>query len=379
VAATLLTLRDVTVHHGEHVALQRASLEVYTGDVLALIGPNGAGKSTLLRVMGMLQRPDNGTVLFRGENALNGNTLELRRRIATLFQEPLLLNATVYQNAALGLKLRGMASGEIHRRLWPWLERLGIAHLIARSARTLSGGEAQRTSLVRALVLEPELLLLDEPFSALDPGSREALLRDFQGIVSEMGITTAFVTQDRHEAFALANRVGVLNQGYLLQLASRETVFLRPETEFVAEIVGIENRLAGVVETSDGDYVTIKISDGRVHAKGRFSAGTKVVACIRPEEVSLSLAHCEAKDLNRLTGKVTAVSPGMTHHRISLDCTGFNLIALVDRKKSFDLNPSAGDEMTAVFSPTAVHVIDDKKDRDGGRSLGDLLTVVPPP
>ena len=169
------------------------------------------------------------------------------------------------------------------------LQRLGIAHLAARSARTLSGGEAQRTSLARALVLEPELLLLDEPFSALDPASREALLRDFQGILKETGITTVFVTHDRHEAFALANRVGVLNQGYLLQLGSRENVFLRPETESVAEIVGIENRLAGVVETSDGDYVTIKISDGRVHAKGRFSAGTKVVACIRPEEVSLSL------------------------------------------------------------------------------------------
>ena len=181
-AETLLTLRDVAVHHGEHVALQGASLEVYTGDVLALIGPNGAGKSTLLRVMGMLQRPDNGNVLFRGENALNGNPLELRRRIATVFQEPLLLNATVHQNAALGLKLRGVSRREIDRRLGPWLERLGIGHLAARSARTLSGGEAQRTSLARALVLEPELLLLDEPFSALDPGSREALLRDFQGI-----------------------------------------------------------------------------------------------------------------------------------------------------------------------------------------------------
>ena len=98
-------------------------------------------------------------------------------------------------------------------------------------------------------------------------------------------------------------------------------------------------------------------------AKGRFSAGTKVVACIRPEEVSLSLAHCEANDLNRLTGKVIAVSPGMTHHRISLDCRGFNLIALVDRKESFDLNLSEGDEMTAVFSPAAVHVIRDEKDR----------------
>jgi tungstate transport system ATP-binding protein len=363
VAETLLTLRDVAVHHGEHVALHDASLEVYVGDVLALIGPNGAGKSTLLRVMGMLQRPDNGTVLFRGENALNGNSLELRRRIATVFQEPLLLNATVHQNSALGLKLRGMGRVEIDRRLGPWLQKLSIAHLATRSARTLSGGEAQRTSLARALVLEPELLLLDEPFSALDPASREALLQDFQGIVKETGITTVFVTHDRDEAFALANRVGVLDQGYLLQIGSREDVFLRPETESVAEIVGIENRLAGVVETSDGDYITVKISDVRIHAKGRLSTGTTVVVCIRPEEVSLSLAPCEANDQNRLTGKVIAVSPGMIHHRISLDCSGFNLIALVDRKESFDRNLTDGDKLAVVFSPNAVHVISDNKDR----------------
>jgi tungstate transport system ATP-binding protein len=357
VAETLLTLRDVTVHHGEHVALQRASLEVYTGDVLALIGPNGAGKSTLLRVMGMLQRPDHGDVLFRGQNALNGNPLELRRRVATVFQEPLLLNATVYQNAALGLKLRGISQVEIHRRLGPWLQRLGIAHLTARSARTLSGGEAQRTSLARAFVLEPELLLLDEPFSALDPATREDLLRDFQGILQETAITAVFVTHDRHEAFALANRVGVLNHGYLLQLGSRENVFLRPETESIAEIVGIENRLAGVVETSDGDYVTIKISDGRVHAKGRFSAGTKVVACIRPEEVSLNHARREANDLNRLKGKVVAVSSNMTHHRIIFNCGGFHLVALVERKRYPEPGRSESDELTAVFSPAAVHVI----------------------
>jgi tungstate transport system ATP-binding protein len=362
VAETLLVLRDVTVHHGEHIALQVAFLEVQRGEVLALIGPNGAGKSTLLRVMGMLERPDNGNVLFRGQNALNGNPLELRRRIANVFQEPLLLNATVYQNASLGLKLRGISRGEIDRRLCPWLERLGIAHLAARSARTLSGGEAQRTSLARALVLEPELLLLDEPFSALDPASREALLRDFQRIVKETAITTVFVTHDRQEAFGLANRVGVLNQGYLVQLGSREDVFCRPETESVAEIVGIENRLAGVVETSDGDCITIKTNDGSFCANGRFSTGTKVVACIRPEEVSLTLVLCEANALNRLNGKVVAVSPGMTHHRISLDCRGFNLIALVDRKESFDLNLSEGDEMTAVFSPATVHVIRNERD-----------------
>jgi tungstate transport system ATP-binding protein len=359
VAETLLALRDIAVHHGERVVLQVAVLDVHGGEVLAIIGPNGAGKSTLLRVMGMLQRPDNGTVQFRGQNALNGNSLDLRRRIATVFQEPLLLNATVYQNAALGLKLRGMGSGEIHRRLYPWLERLGIAHLVGHSARTLSGGEAQRTSLARAFVLEPELLLLDEPFSALDPASREALLRDFQRIVKETGITTVFVTHDRQEAFTLANRVGVLYQGTLLQLGSREDVFLRPETESVAEVVGIENRLAGVVEASDGDYVTIKINDGRVHAKGHFDAGTKVIACIRPEELSLGLAHCKA-NVNQFKGKVVAVSPGVTYHRVSLHCTGFDLTALVDRKESTDLTFCEGDEVTAVFSPAAIHVIGEK-------------------
>ena len=124
-AETLLALRDVAVHHGDHVALQDASLEVYTGDVVALIGPNGAGKSTLLRVMGMLQLPGQGTVRFRGENALDGNQLALRRRIATVFQEPLLLNASVYQNAALGLKLRGVGRDEMERRLAPWLRAIG--------------------------------------------------------------------------------------------------------------------------------------------------------------------------------------------------------------------------------------------------------------
>jgi tungstate transport system ATP-binding protein len=362
VAETLLALRDIIVHHGERVALQVAVLDVHRSEVLAIIGPNGAGKSTLLRVMGMLQRPDKGTVLFCGQDALNGKSLELRRRVATVFQDPLLLNATVYQNVALGLKLRGIGRAEIDRRLGLWLQRLGIEHLATRSVRTLSGGEAQRTSLARALVLEPTLLLLDEPFSALDPASREGLLGDFQSIVKETGITTVFVTHDRQEAFALANRVGVLNQGYLLQLDSRERVFLRPESESVAEIVGIENRLAGVVETSDGDYLTIKIKDGRVHTKGCFSAGTKIVACIRPEEVFLGLAPCEANDLNRLTGKVIAVSPGITHHRISLDCRGFSLIALVDRKEYIDLTLCEGDEVTAVFSPTAVHLIGVKED-----------------
>jgi tungstate transport system ATP-binding protein len=360
VAETLLTLRNIAVRHAKRKTLQVATLEVHRGEVLAIIGPNGAGKSTLLRVMGVLQRPEQGAVLFRGRNALNGDALDLRRRIATVFQEPLLLNATVHENASLGLKLRGMRRVEIDRRLLPWLERLGIAQLAERSARTLSGGEAQRTSLARALVLEPELLLLDEPFSALDPATREALLRDFERIVQETGITTVFVTHDRQEAFALADRVAVLNEGSLLQLDSRENVFLRPDSEPVAEIVGVENRLPGVVETAAEQCLRIAINGATIRAGGSFDAGTKVVACIRPEEVSL-LRNSEVTDLNRLDGRLIAATPGMTHHRIALRCGGFDVIALVDRKRYSDLAVAEGDEVAAVFSPAAVHVIRDRK------------------
>ncbi len=208
------------------------------------------------------------------------NALAIRRRIAMVFQEPLLLNSSVYQNAALGLKLRGLRGGEIADRLGPWLDRLGIAALAARSARTLSGGEAQRTSLARALVLEPDLLLLDEPFAALDPGSREALLRDFQRIVKEARVTTVFVTHDRAEAFALADRVGVMADGRMLQLGAREDVFLRPASQTVAEIVGVENCLPGRVQEIDGAFSTIAIGTS-TNARASAITARHKSSCLR--------------------------------------------------------------------------------------------------
>jgi ABC-type sugar transport system ATPase subunit len=360
VAETLLTLRDVTVHHGEHVALQRASLEVYTGDVLALIGPNGAGKSTLLRVMGMLQRPDKGTVLFRGQNALNGNSLELRRRIATVFQEPLLLNATVYQNAALGLKLRGIGQVEIDRRLGLWLDRLGIAHLTARSARTLSGGEAQRTSLARALVLEPELLLLDEPFAGLDPASREALLDDLQEILRGSGTTTVFVTHDRNEAFRLAKRVGVMTKGELLQLGPASEVFTHPLMDEVAEIVGIENKIDGVVENLKGKVAIVRIDGGKIYVRDRLKPGTRVAIYIRADEINVNLLDEKSAPVdgpNTFKAVVTKVSPGISHYRLALQFGKTLLIARVERRTLLDFSPRTGEEVVLSFSSGAVHVV----------------------
>jgi tungstate transport system ATP-binding protein len=283
--------------------------------------------------------------------------LQLRRRIATIFQEPLLLNATVYENAALGLKLRGVPSHEIARRLEPWLERLGIAHLRERSARSLSGGEAQRTSLVRALVLEPEILLLDEPFAALDPTSREAVLRDFNTVLQENEITTVLVTHDRNEAFALAGRIAVLHQGRLAQIGAREDVFHQPASELVAEIMGIENRLPGVVEESAGAVSTLRINENRFTVAGQFQTGTEVIVCLRPEDVVISRKNCETSNSNRLVGIIKVVSTGVIQQRITVDCGGLEVVALMERKICLDLGFQKGQEVTVTFSSSAAHII----------------------
>jgi tungstate transport system ATP-binding protein len=357
VAESLLALRDIQVVYGNKSALQVPRLDIQSREVLALLGANGAGKTTLLKVMGLLQPPYAGKVYFHGSEAGTSNAIAIRRRIATVFQEPLLLNVTVYQNAALGLRLRGLGNHHIEIRLRPWLERLGIAHLSERSARTLSGGEAQRTSLARALVLEPELLLLDEPFAALDPASRAELLRDFHRIVEESKITTVFVTHDRDEAFTLAQRVGVLKEGRLLQLSSRENVFLRPQSLDVAEIVGIENCLGGVVESRTDGYSVISVEGARIYARGEFSIGMKVVVCLRSDDVTVEAGNSATKEQNRFIGQITEVSPGMLQHHLTLESGSLRLVALMDRKQYVELALAAGDEVAVAFNPKAIHLI----------------------
>jgi tungstate transport system ATP-binding protein len=361
VAETLLTLRDVTVHHEEHVVLQVASLDVYCGDVLAIIGPNGAGKSTLLRIIGMLQRPDKGTVFFRGENALTGDPLVLRRRIANVFQQPLLLNASVHDNAALGLKLRNVTSTEIESRLRPWLERLGISGLASRTVRTLSGGEAQRTSLARALVLDPELLLLDEPFSALDQPTRDALLDDLQEILRGTGTTTVFVTHDRDEAFSLASRVGVMARGELLQLGPTPEVFTCPLTDEVAEIVGIENRINGVVEKSKGRVAIVGIDGGKIYIASSSTPGTCVTMYIRADKVTASPLIEKSASVdgpNTFKAMVTKVWPGVSDDRLAVRLGETELIARPERTILRDFHPCLGEYVKVSFNAEAVHVID---------------------
>ncbi|MGA8943949.1 MAG: ATP-binding cassette domain-containing protein [Thermoactinomyces sp.] len=197
---------------------------VKKGEVVALVGPNGAGKTSLILTLALLQRPSCGRIILYGTPAGKNNLLDLRRQMAVVFQEPLLMDTTVLGNVITGLRIRGMSRTQAKTMGKEWLKRLGIAHLEQRSALKLSGGEAQRVNLARALALEPRLLFLDEPFSALDYPTRSKLLEDLSQILKETGVTALFVTHDYTEIPFLARRVVVMMDGKLVRDGSVEEI-----------------------------------------------------------------------------------------------------------------------------------------------------------
>jgi len=355
----VVELAGIRVAHDGHVVLDVPHLAVRPGEVLAVIGPNGAGKSTLLRVMGLLQAPDAGSVRFQGEGVTAAQSLSVRRRLASVFQEPLLADATVRANVAMGLRFRGNSSERIETQSMRWLARLAIAGLADRPSRTLSGGEAQRVALARALVLEPELLLLDEPFSALDQPTRELLIGDLGRILREDRVSTVLVTHDRAEAMTLGDRVGVMIGGRLAQIEDTAQVFRAPASEEIARFVGIETILdCRVVRREDG--VTVLDAGGQsIEVAEVATPGESVRLCLRPEDVTLSAGRPAADGSsarNHLAGRVLRVTASGPYVRVIVDC-GFPLVALVTQRSVDELSLRDGASVVAHFKATAAHLL----------------------
>lgn len=213
----MISIRDLKFRRGSRLVLDIPSLDIGQGEAVALIGPNGAGKSTLLQVMACLLPFDSGALRVLGENVTrSANPIAIRRRTAMVLQRPCLLSLSVFDNVALGLRIRGVAAPEIAPRVEAALRTFGISHLARRPARALSGGESQRVSLARAFALEPEILFLDEPFSALDLPTRTALVREVAGAARASGATTVFVTHDVTEIPFIAHRAIVIEAGSIM-------------------------------------------------------------------------------------------------------------------------------------------------------------------
>jgi tungstate transport system ATP-binding protein len=356
--APVIAARDLSVVRGGRALVRVDGFEVRRGLVHVLLGPNGAGKSTLLKALNGVEQAD-GTLEFDGEPIASAAArLALRRRTAAVAQEPYLLNTTVLKNVASGLRFRGVARRPAQARAAEGLELLGVAHLAARKPARLSGGEAQRVSIARALVCDPEVLFLDEPMASLDPPTRRGLTDDLLRILDERGIAAVWVTHDRDEALAVGDTVTFIEAGEVVQSGPALEVFSRPATESLARFLGLDTYLEGTVVADPGGDLRFVLPNGVSLACGEAPLG-HAVACIPPEDVVLlgtSPDHGTSLR-NVLQGTVEAVRPEGRLLRVSVATDGLMVGALVTKAAFEELGLSVGAPVAAAFKAAALHPI----------------------
>jgi putative spermidine/putrescine transport system ATP-binding protein len=313
-AGVEVRLEGLTRRYGAVTALNQLDLTMHPGEFIALLGPSGCGKTTALRLLAGLEDADEGRVVVNGNDVTRLPTN--KRDMGMVFQAySLFPNMTARQNVAFGLRLRKVAESERNRRASEMLDLVGLSKQADRYAHQMSGGQQQRVALARALAIEPTVLLLDEPLSALDAKVRAQLRDEIRRVQLDVGITTLFVTHDQEEALAIADRVGVMNGGKIEQLASPVDVYHRPATPFVAEFVGLSNRLPATVSGSEADVLGVRMP----LVDGTFPDG-RAIALVRPEAVALeSVPDGTAADSDPLIGQVVATSFLGAVSRISVD------------------------------------------------------------
>jgi putative spermidine/putrescine transport system ATP-binding protein len=279
---TAVSLVDLRRTYGTLNALDGLSLDIAPGEMVVLLGPSGCGKTTALRILAGLDRADEGRVEVGGEDI--SHVPANKRDMGMVFQAySLFPHMTVRDNVAFGLRLRGQDRDRRLARSREMLEMVGLAQFEDRYANQLSGGQQQRVALARALAVEPAVLLLDEPLSALDAKVRVQLREEIRRVQLDVGTTTLFVTHDQEEALAVADRVGVMNSGRLDQIAPPTELYARPATRFVAEFVGLSNRVATEVSAGRADVLGSKVP--LLHGSVEEGPGH---ALVRPEAVLLS-------------------------------------------------------------------------------------------
>jgi putative spermidine/putrescine transport system ATP-binding protein len=265
------------------------ALGVEKGEFVSLLGPSGCGKTTLLRIVAGLLAVDRGTVRLDGQDI---TTLPPHKRdVGVVFQNYALFpHLTVAENVAFGLKARRRGAAETKEAVTRFLDLVHLSDFAERSVRALSGGQQQRVAVARALAVQPKLLLLDEPFSALDRKLRETMQIDLRRLLRELGTTSVFVTHDQDEALTMSDRIAVMNKGAIEQLDTPETIYRRPATSFALEFVGLSSRLRGTVVGSQNGHVIVDTAFGRLTAAGSFVSGAPVMLAVRPERIQVEPA-----------------------------------------------------------------------------------------
>ncbi len=280
---------DLVKAFGEVVAVDRVSIDVYAGEFFSILGPSGCGKTTLLRLIAGLEESDSGAIYLHGE--LINTTPPYRRDVNTVFQNYALFpHMNVYENIAFGLRMKRIKKDSIDYRVSKSLELVGLSGMESRKPGQLSGGQQQRIALARALVNEPSVLLLDEPLGALDLKLRKQMQIELKSLQKRLGITFIYVTHDQEEALTMSDRIAVMRSGRIERVGTPSQVYEEPDTEFVANFIGISNLFSGEVKDSDASILTLITQDGveiKAHDNGLKNTGT-INVMVRPEKIQLS-------------------------------------------------------------------------------------------
>ncbi|MEN5084456.1 ABC transporter ATP-binding protein [Bosea sp. TWI1241] len=284
--AAHVEIRQLGKRFGANTVLQDLALSVGQGEFISLLGPSGCGKTTLLRLIAGLMLPDTGTITIGGRDLTR--TPPHKRNVGVVFQNYALFpHLTVAENVGFGLRNRRIGGEELKRRVDEALALVRMQAFAERSVTALSGGQQQRIAVARAIAVEPAILLLDEPFSALDRKLRETMQIELRHILRDLGITSIFVTHDQDEALVMSDRIAVMNQGQIEHFGAPSAIYTHPASLFVLEFVGQSTRLPGLVTRTEGDQVEVETALGRLRAPGGYLAGSRVVVAVRPEAVTL--------------------------------------------------------------------------------------------
>jgi sulfate transport system ATP-binding protein len=337
-----IEVKGVTKKFGDFNALGGVNLDIHTGELVALLGPSGSGKTTLLRIIAGLETPDSGSVIFHGNDATDQPTQD--RQVGFVFQHyALFRHMTVAENIAFGLRVRPRKlrpnNAEIKNRVTNLLQLVQLEGLAERYPSELSGGQRQRVALARALAVEPKVLLLDEPFGALDARVRQELRRRLRKLHDELGVTTVFVTHDQEEALEVSDRVVVLNKGHIEQIGTPDEVYLEPKNAFVLNFLGNVNRFRG-----RADHGQVRIGDLTLDAPEHAAlVDAPVSGFVRPHDIDITRHH-NGDSASLIPATVTFIASLGPFVRVELEReNGEPLDALLTRERYEELSLQSGE------------------------------------
>ncbi len=300
---------DLVKQFGDTMAVDSVSFEVPPGSFFSILGPSGCGKTTIMRMIAGFLDPTSGDIRIKGGSVLD--TPPNKRPVNMVFQHLALFPMmTIADNIGYGLRRRGMSKGEIGRKVDEALDRIGLPGIGGRKVNELSGGQKQRVAIARCMVLEPDVLLLDEPLGALDLKLREHMKVELKALQAAFDTTFVYITHDQSEALVMSDQIAVMNAGRFEQVGTGQDLYYRPDTSFVAGFIGESNRWKGRIERAEGSMLQLRTDSGlTMRATGAgFAEGAKAEILVRPESIRLAAsAEALAGFENRLTGNVTSL------------------------------------------------------------------------